>query len=90
MWVRSKEMKRPVEDRRGCLWHFQLWWGAAVQRVFFWDDARETTGVIEFATDRTLHYSKLRQQIQKLAKDPAYRKRYLKPLKFPLERHYGD
>jgi hypothetical protein len=90
MWVRSKELKRPVEDRLGCLWHFQLWWGTAIQRLFFWDEAKETTGLLELPGDKALHYSRLRERIQKLAKDPDYRRRYLKPLKFPLERHYGE
>jgi len=40
-----------------------------LQRVFFWDDAKQVMGQLEFDTTHSLHISKLKQRMMKIATD---------------------
>ena len=83
---------RTVHDKVGRSWHFRLWHdfleGKEVQHIFFWNEERSETGVLELEGDQTLHMRKVRQRMTRLAVDPEYRKQFRKPLSFPLERHH--
>lgn len=93
MWWRGQNLEGPRRDAEGRLWHFRVWHdfveGRYLQRIFFWDDPRQDTGMAEFAGDQALHVTRLRQRISKLVSDPDYRRRFHRPLVFPVERHYG-
>jgi len=80
------------KDKQGKEWYFELWWGwqnqSHEQVVFFWDEPKAITGLLKFTSDKALHYSKLKQRMSKVAKDPEYRNKHLTELKFPLARYY--
>jgi len=61
-----------------------------MQRIFFWNEARTVTGVIEMKADQTRHISRLKQVIAKLVSDPKYRARYTRPIEFPVEQKYAE
>ena len=63
--------------------------GVYTQRIFFWDEPRADTGCVEFTRHQVLHVSKIKQRIRKIVTDAAYRERYRRALKFPVERHYS-
>lgn len=93
MWWSNQNLDKPFKTKDGGLWHFRVWNdivdGRYIQRIFFWDDAQMTTGCAEFAGDRALHLSKVRQRKLKLATDPGYRERFRQELKFPVERYHA-
>jgi len=93
MWWRSQNLSKPVVDGSGQKWHFRVWQdfpgSRYTQRIYFWNEERTETGMFEVVEEQSLHISRLRQRIAKLAKDAAFRHRYLMPLKFPVERHYA-
>ena len=60
------------------------------QRIFFWDDPKSVTGFLEYAADQTMHISRLKQVMTRLVKDSQFRSRHLRPLRFPIERHYAE
>ena len=60
-----------------------------MQRFYFWDSEQQETGCLEFADDQTLHITKIKQRIQKIAGDPTYRKQFQCELQFPIERYYS-
>lgn len=59
-------------------------------RIFFWDDQKSISGVIEYRGDQAKHVSRLKQVIARLVKDHAFRSRYLIQLRFPVEREYSQ
>jgi hypothetical protein len=93
MWWRGQNLSKPAVDGSGQKWHFRVWHGSPdnryTQRIYFWNDDRSETGMLEVVEEQSLHVSKLKQRIAKLAKDAAFRRPYLKPLQFPVERHYA-
>jgi hypothetical protein len=92
MWLRGQNLEKPVFGTAQRKWYFQIWSGDLdglyVQRVFFWDEEKSHTGLIEFREPNTLHIRKIKQQLAKIAKDATYRKRFALPLKFPLQRYW--
>ena len=92
MWWRGQSLDKPIDDKSGRRWHFLVWHGHLdgryLQRIFFWCEDFSETGILELSEDQTLHVRKLRQRISMLAKDPEYRRRFKRPLQFPIERHY--
>lgn len=56
--------------------------GICSERLFFWDSTKSKTGMIEFRGEQTLHFSRIRQRVLKLAKDPEYRKQFTCGLRF--------
>jgi hypothetical protein len=92
VWWNSQNLDRPIKTRDGSTWHFRVWHGSEEgnyrQRLFFWDEQKKNCGLAEFAADQTLHVSKIKQRMQKIVTDSAYRAQYLRELKFPVEKHY--
>jgi hypothetical protein len=68
----------------------QSWILKHVARVFFWDDAKESTGVMVLAEGARTDVAALHSVIRKRASDPALRTKYLSELKSPLERYYSN
>ena len=75
------------------MWHFRVWHGHVegtyVQLVFFWNDAKSESGVVEFRGDQALHVSRLKQVIAKLVSSSEYRLRFRRDLEFPVEAKYA-
>ena len=92
-WWRGQHLDEAREDASGRRWHFRVWHGVVndryLQRVFFWNEDRSETGAIEMAADKTLHVSRIRQVMTKVVQQPAYRARFVRELRFPVERHYS-
>ena len=92
MWWNDKQLNQPQKAKDGSLWHFRVWHdhisGTYTQRIFFWDDECQSTGLIEFSDDQTIPKSKLRQRINKIMRNSEYRQKFLQELKFPVERNY--
>lgn len=94
MWWNSQNLDLARKDVTGRVWHFRVWHdhvqGVYIQRIFFWDEARAETGMIEMKADQTRHISRLKQVIAKLVKDPQYRARYARSIDFPVEHKYAQ
>jgi hypothetical protein len=92
IWHRSQNLTVPVVDAKGRSWNFLVGSdftdGIPTQRIFFWDETKELTGVLELRGDACLHVRRIRDRIKRLANDPAYRGRFLRPLEFPVERYW--
>ncbi len=82
-------MEKPVVAN-GTKWHFRVWVdfvrGDQIQRIYFWDDERSQTGMVELREPDTLNNQKIKQLRSKLANDSTYRKRFIQPITFPLRR----
>ena len=93
MWWRQN-LDLPQRDPSGRTWHFRVWHdfveGEYQQRIFFWAEDRQQTGVVELRGSEALSVNRLRQRLRKLTHEPAYRRRFLRPLAFPVERYYSD
>ncbi len=93
MWWKAQNLGNPQVDRAGQRWHFEVWHdfleGELVQRIYFWNDRRNLTGVAEFRGHQALDAKKLKQRIRKLALDPAYRRKYYSQLRFPIKKYYS-
>lgn len=57
-------------------------------RLFFWDEAKAETGLVELRGSETLHISRIKQRLARIAKDAKYRRQFARHLKFPLERYW--
>ena len=94
MWWKSQNLDKPVQGLHGSIWHFRVSHGRLgdtyTEHVYFWDEPRQITGCAEFPADQSLHVSKLKQRIRKIAVDPTYRQQFLRELRFPVERHYPE
>lgn len=92
MWWRGQNLDKPIPGPDGRSWHFRVWHGTDdggyVQRVFFWDGERTETGLVELRGSRRLHVIRLKCLMSRVAKDAEYRAAFLRPLAFPLERHW--
>jgi hypothetical protein len=92
IWIRDQNLTGPVVDPKGTAWNFlvgsDLIDGIRTQRIFFWDASKEVSGLLELRGDACLHVRRIRDRIKRLASDPDYRRRFLLPLKFPVERHW--
>lgn len=93
MWWTGQNLERSLRDHDGRLWSFRVWHdfvdGVYTQRIFFWDDARTETGWVELSRDETLHVSRIKQRIRKIATDAGYRERHRREFSFPIGRHHA-
>ena len=95
-WWRGQNLGRPVVGPDGTAWHFLVWHGHVGgvywQRIYFWDEARSETGLLDLTEGRALHIRKIKDRLRRLAGDAEYRRRFVRPLEFPIERHWppGD
>ena len=91
-WWRNQNLERTLHDPDGISWSFLVWHGTYdgtyTQFIFFWNESKTETGLLKLIGDKTLHVSKLRDRQVKIANDPSYRKKWLYPLEFPIERHW--
>ena len=91
-WWRGQNLDLLVIGPDGTAWNFLVWMGhfrgVCLQRIYFWDEAKATCGVLDFTDSQILHIRKLKDRIKRLAKDGEYRNRYLCPLKFPIQRNW--
>lgn len=92
MWWDYQNLNAPRRDKAGVCWNFRVWHdvvdGVHVERIFFWNESRDSTGVVEFVPG--IHVKKLHSVIEKLVADPMMRESHSKVLHFPLERHYSN
>ena len=92
MWRDYQNLNKPRIDVTGKRWNFRVWHdvidGRHIERLFYWDDTREYTGVVLLSP--ALHVSRLHTLIQKLVSDSEMREKHKRVLCFPLERHYSD
>ena len=92
MWWKHQNLDKPIQDSAGKRWHFRVWHdfidGVYTQRIYFWSEDKQETGMLEFAEGQAVHVRKLKQRITKLVKDPGYRRRYRRKLRFPIDRYY--
>jgi len=92
IWNRSQNLNGPIVDSKGTAWNFLVGSdftdGVETQRIFFWDAPREVTGLLELRGDACLHVRRIRDRMKRLVNDREYRARFLRPLKFPVERHW--
>jgi hypothetical protein len=91
MWWDHQNLDAARRDKAGTRWSFRVWhdvvYGVHTERIFFWNDERDATGVIEFRPG--VHVKRLHQVIEKLVSDPKLRESNARVLKFPIERHYS-
>lgn len=92
-WWRGQNLEGPLQGPDGRTWRFLVWHGSLddlhSQRIFFWDGARLETGLMELQGGDTLHITKIRDRQRKIVRDAAYRAKWLRPLEFPVERHWS-
>ena len=92
MWWDRQNLNQSRTDREGRRWNFRVWNdfvnGKMVERIFYWDDQRDVTGVVFF--NPGVHVSRLQKVIQQLVASEELRDKYRRDLRFPLERHYRD
>jgi hypothetical protein len=92
MWWNGQNLDKPLTGPDGRNWHFRIWQGTVdgvlVQRIFFWDESGEETGLIELHGSQALHITKLKDRMIKLVRDESYRMQFLRELQFPLERYW--
>jgi hypothetical protein len=93
MWWNGQNLDARRTDKTGRVWHFRVWHGDVegkwIQRIFYWDDAKNETGIVELSADQTLHISRLKQLITKLIASPEFRSRYQRQIEFPVDRKYA-
>ena len=94
MWLTQNNLDKPRRDKSGVRWHFRVWQdfdpsGRLCTRVFFWDDSKECGGVRIYPAGDDGHVSSLGEFIDQLVAHPALRRKYRRPLRFPLERLYS-
>ena len=91
MWWDTQNLNKPRKDKSGQRWNFRVWHdhldGEYSQCVFFWNDNRESCGVVRFSPG--VHASRLHRIIEKLVADPAMRVKHQCELRFPLKRYYS-
>jgi hypothetical protein len=94
VWWTNQNLDSVRKDNSGGRWNIRVWHdhveGIYIQRVFFWNDGKTETGVVELAGGSTLHVSRLKQLIGRLVAQPDYRRRFRTQLEFPVEREYAN
>jgi hypothetical protein len=92
MWWDHQNLNATHTDKSGNRWHFRVWHEIVnmrhVARVFFWDDARQSSGVVLLSGETRWDARHLHNLIQKLAADANLRGKYQREIRFPLESHY--
>jgi len=94
MWWTGQNLDRTRRDSAGASWHFLVWHdhvdGVYLQRVYFWNEDRTDSGVVELGSDATLHVKQLKVLIKKLVADADLRDKHHRRLKWPVRRYYGQ
>ena len=91
-WTHLSERR----DKTGKRWNFSYWHtfrfqsDIDAQRLFFWDDQHKECGVLIFLEESSRPYGQIENLADKLVADPALRAKYLRELRFPLERYYAE
>ena len=92
MWWKDQNIDKPIIAKNGETWEFQVWHdhvdGIYIQKIYFWDKDKSTTGVIELKGANAVHKDKLKDKMKKVANDKSLRDKYSFELKFPLEKNY--
>jgi hypothetical protein len=92
MWWKDQNLDKPIIGKDGKTWEFMVWHyhinGIYVQRIYFWDKDKNVTGIVELKDGNSVHVSKLKDKMKKLANDNTFRDKHLSQLKFPLEKNY--
>jgi len=93
MWWNGQNLDLTRTDRTGQRWHFRVWHdqvdGTYIQRVFFWNEGRSETGVLELIGERAVHRRRLKDVIHRLVARADFRGRHLVNLEFPVEKKYA-
>ena len=91
-WMKQPGLRESIEDKNGTVWIFKYWSDIngedCMQRVFFWDKEKLITGLMELKDGKTIHWSKIKDRVIKLANNKAYRDKFICELKFPVENNY--
>ena len=92
MWWNHQNLNAARRDKAGVRWNFMVWHdvvdGVHKERIFFWNEDRDSTGVVEFSPG--IHVKQLHAVIDKLVADPQLRELHSRELLFPIERHYSN
>jgi hypothetical protein len=56
--------------------------GVQIQRIFYWNEGKSKTGVMELRGNEVLHRHRAKQRILRIAKESSYRSRFSCPLRF--------
>jgi hypothetical protein len=92
VWWRGQNLDKPVIGPDSTKWYFLVWSGSIdsvrIQRIFFWNESKTETGLVELREDETLHIKRIKDRFAKIAKDRAYRRQFIRPLEFPIERYW--
>ena len=92
MWWDGQNLDKTLAGPDGTRWLFRVWHGTVegvyCQRLFFWNESKTETGLVELRGSETLHVSRVKQRLARIAGDAAYRERFARQLAFPLERHW--
>jgi hypothetical protein len=94
MWWDHQNFGRVRKDKKGTKWNFRVWHdmvnGKRVARVFFWNDKRDSSGIVLFPPGARTNFSALHSLIEKLVADPKLRAKHQRKVRFPLERYYSE
>jgi hypothetical protein len=97
MWWDHQNLNMPRTDKSGTKWNFRVWHEVLalqrlqhVARVFFWDEEKDSTGVVLLGPEVNTHVRVLHGVIEKLLADSKFRVKQLRRLRFPLDRHYAE
>ena len=78
MWWENQNLNATRRDKAGVRWNFRVWHdvvdGIHVERMFFWNESRDSTGVAEFAPG--VHVKQLHGFIEKLVANPMLFERH--------------
>ena len=92
MWWTGQNIEQEIKDNSGKTWIFRVWHdhvnGIYVQRIFFWTQDKTKSGFIEYKDSQTLHISKLKDRMSKIAKNEKFRNKLLRSLEYPIEEKY--
>jgi len=92
MWWDGQNLDKPLDGPDGIRWFFRVWHGTVegvhCQRLFFWNEPKSETGLVELRGSETLHVSRIKQWLARIARDATHRRRFIRPLAFPLSRHW--
>ena len=91
-WVNNQDSDKPIFSKAGMKWHFKTWMGntdnIAYERIFYWNEDKSESGLIELKDSDTLHVSSVKQKIIKLINNQELRSKYRCELRFPIHKHY--
>jgi hypothetical protein len=97
VWLDHQNLNKPRTDKSGMKWNFRVWHDVftlqrviGVARIFFWDQRKDFTGVVQLGPDANKHVRNLHSLIEKLAADPNLRAKHQRRLRFPLDRNYAE